>query len=131
VQVATLWLLAGGYEHVETVTPEVDDLTVTIEAARAPSSASRTVTSSAPGKAHEWWAKQSHARHRIGQAHILLTGHYHHLRAHEESGRLWLQSGTVDPGSPWYDQKHGGVPGPGGVVTFYTREGTWTGLELL
>jgi predicted phosphodiesterase len=130
VQVADALQLAGGFDHVETVLPEVDDLTVTIEAAgtiigMAHGHQFRT------GKAQEWWAKMGHAKHRIGQADLLLTGHYHHLRAHEESGRLWLQAPTVDPGSPWFDQKNGGAPGPGGVVTLLTREGKWTGLEIL
>ena len=83
------------------------------------------------GKAHEWWAKMGHANHRIGAAHILLTGHYHHLRLHEEAHKLHVQAGAMDAGSPWFDQKHGGAPGHGGAVTFYTREGKWTGLEIL
>ena len=130
IQVGDALALAGGYEHVEIVTPDVDDLTITVQAAG-------TIIGLAHGhqmrvgKAHEWWAKMGHANHRIGAAHILLTGHYHHLRMHEEAGRLHLQAPTTDPGSPWFDQKNGGVAGPGGVVTFYTREGKWTGLELL
>lgn len=131
VQVADALQLAGGFDHVETVLPDIDDLTITIEAAgtiigMAHGHQFRT------GKAHDWWAKQGHARHRIGQAHLLLTGHYHHLRVHEESGRTWIQSpASGDPGSPWFDQKHGGVAGHGGVVTLLTREGKWTGLEIL
>ena len=130
VQVADALELAGGFDHVETVLPDVDDLTITVEAAgsvigMAHGHQFRT------GKAHEWWAKQSHARHRIGAASLLLTGHYHHLRVHEESDRAWIQCPTTDPGSPWFDQKNGGRPGPGGVVTLLTREDAWTGLEIL
>ena len=130
VQVGDALNLAGGYDHVEVVLPDVDDLTVTVEA-------EGTIIGMAhghqyrSGKAHEWWAKQSHARHRIGQAHLLLSGHYHHLRAHEEAGRLWLQAPTTDPGSPWWDQQNGGEAGNGQVVTFLTKEGKWTGLELV
>jgi hypothetical protein len=62
---------------------------------------------------------------------MLLTGHYHHLRMHEESQRLHIQCPTTDPGSPWFDQKNGGAAGNGGVVTLLTKEGTWTGLEIL
>lgn len=130
VQVGDALNLAGGYDHVDIVLPDIDDLTVTIEAAG-------TIIGMAHGhqyrrgKAHEWWAKQSHARHRIGAAHMLLTGHYHHLHMHEEAGRLHLQSPTTDPGSPWWNQKEGGQPGNGKVVTLLTREGEWTGLELL
>ena len=130
VQVADALQLAGGFDHVETVTPDIDDLTITIEAAG-------TIIGLAHGhqmrvgKAHDWWAKMGHGGHRIGQAHLLLTGHYHHLRMHEESQRLHIQCPTTDPGSPWFDQKNGGAAGNGGVVTLLTKEGTWTGLEIL
>lgn len=130
VQVGDALNLAGGFDHVEIVLPDVDDLTVTIEA-------EGTIIGMAHGhqyrrgKAHEWWAKQSHARHRIGQAHLLLTGHYHHFHMHEEAGRLHAQAPTTDPGSPWWAQKQGGQAGNGEVMTLLTREGKWTGLELL
>ena len=130
VQVGDALALAGGFEHVEIVLPDVDDLTVTIEAGN-------TIIGFAhghqtrPGKAHEWWAKMGHARHRIGDAQLLMTGHYHHLRVHEESGRTHIQAPSVDPGSPWFDHKNGGVAGPGGVVTLFVRDGAWTSLEAL
>ena len=129
LQVADALALANGYDHVQVITPEVDDLTVTIEAAG-------TILGMAhghqfrQGKGHDWWAKQGHARHRIGQAHILLTGHFHHLRIVDDSGRLWVQAPTVDPGSPWFDQRQGGGPQTG-VLTLLTRDGAWTGLEIL
>jgi predicted phosphodiesterase len=130
IQVGDALALAGGYEHVEIVTPDIDDLTITVQAAG-------TIIGLAHGhqmrvgKAHEWWAKMGHSGHRIGAAHILLTGHYHHLRMHEEAGRLHLQAPSTDNGSPHFSHANGGGAGHGGVVTFYTREGTWTGLELL
>lgn len=130
IQVADALQLAGGFDHVETVTPDIDDLTVTIEAAGSIIGLAHGHQTRV-GKAHEWWAKMGHANHRIGVANILLTGHYHHLRLHEEAHKLHIQAGSLDAGSPWYDQKHGGAPGHGGAVTLYTREGKWTGLEIL
>ena len=129
MQVADALHLAGGYDHVQFITPDVDDLTVTVEAAG-------TIIGCAHGhqfrvdKAHDWWAKQGHARHRIGQAHMLLSGHYHHLRVVDDSGRVAITAPTVDPGSPWFDQRRGGGP-QAGVLTFLTRDGQWTGLEVL
>ena len=129
LQVADALALANGYDHVQVITPEVDDLTVTIEAGG-------TIIGMAhghqfrQGKGHDWWARQGHARHRIGQAHILLSGHFHHLRVIDDSGRLWVQAPTVDPGSPWFDQRNGGGPRHG-VLTLLTRDGAWTGLEIL
>lgn len=130
IQVADALQLAGGFDHVETVTPDIDDLTITVEAAGSIIGLAHGHQTRV-GKAHEWWAKLGHANHRIGTAHILLTGHYHHLRLHEEGHKLHVQAGSMDAGSPYFDQKHGGAPGHGGAVTFYTREGKWTGLEIL
>ena len=130
MQVADALALAGGFDHVEFVTPGVDDLTVTIEAAGTILGCAHGHQFRGPDKAHDWWARQGHARHRIGQAHILMTGHFHHLRVSDDSGRVHIQCPTVDPGSPWFDQRNGGGP-QAGVLTLLTRAGHWTGLEIL
>jgi hypothetical protein len=128
-QVADALAMAEGYDHVEVVCPDVDDLTVTIEAAG-------TVIGLAHGHqikrgdGHGWWAKQGHARARIGSADLLLTGHYHHFRAETDGRRSWIQAPTVDPGSPWYDQRNGGRTA-GGTLTLMTSGGAWSSLEIL
>lgn len=121
--------LAGGFDHIEIVTPDLDDLTVTVEAAGTIIGATHGHVFR-KGKAHEWWARQAHARHRIAAADILLTGHYHHLRIEQDGDRLWMQAGTIDPGSPWFDQRHGGSATPG-VLTFYTRDGKVRDVDVL
>jgi len=130
VQVADALALAGGFDNVEVVLPDVDDLTVTVEVAGSIVAAVHG-HQARPGKAHEWWAKQSHARHRVSAADILLSGHYHHLQVTEDAGRTFMQAPTVDPGSPWWDQKHGGKPGPSGVLTFFTEGGAWWNLRTI
>lgn len=130
MQVADALHLAGGYDHVDFITPDVDDLTVTIEAEGTVIGMAHGHQFRGPEKAQDWWAKQGHARHRIGQAHLLLSGHFHHLRVTDDSGRVHIQAPTVDPGSPWFDQRNGGGP-QAGVLTLYTRAGHWTGLEIL
>lgn len=121
--------LAGGYDHVEIVVPEPDDLTVTVEAAGTIIGATHGHVFR-KGRGHEWWARQAHARHRIAAADILLTGHYHHLRIEQDGDRLWMQAGTIDPGSPWFDQRHGGAATPG-VLTFYTAGGRVRDVDVL
>ena len=130
MQVADALALAGGYDHVEVVTPEADDLTVTIEAGGTIIGCAHGHQWRSPEKAHLWWAKMGHARHRIGQAHLLLSGHFHHLRVVDDSGRVAITAPTVDPGSPWFDRANGGGP-QAGVLTLLTRDGGWTGLEIL
>jgi hypothetical protein len=115
VAVADALALAGGYDHVEIVVPAVDELTVTVETAG-------TVLGCAHGhqmrahKAHAWLAEQAHARTRIGAADILLTGHFHTFESAFDGGRYWFQIPTQDPGSPWYDARHGGGALGGGVA---------------
>jgi predicted phosphodiesterase len=130
MQVADALQLAGGFDHVQIITPDIDDLTCTIEAEGTIIGCAHGHQFRGPDKAHAWWAKQGHARHRIGQAHLLLSGHYHHLRVVDDSGRTAIGCLTVDPGSPWFDQRSGGGP-QHGVLTFLTRDGAWTGLEIL
>ena len=130
MQVADALDLAGGYDHVEFVTPDPDDLTVTIEAAGTIIGCAHGHQWRSPDRVHQWWAKMGHARHRIGQAHLLLSGHFHHLRVVDDSGRTAIAAPTVDPGSPWFDQRNGGGPRHG-VLTLLTRDGAWTGLEIL
>ncbi len=130
MQVADALHLAGGYDHVQFITPDVDELTVTVEAAGTILGMAHGHQFRGPDKAQDWWAKQGHARKRIGQAHILLSGHFHHLRVSDDSGRIHIGCPTVDPGSPWFDQRNGGGPNAG-VLTFLTRDGGWTGLEIL
>ena len=130
MQVADALELAGGYDHVKIITPDVDDLTCTVEAAGTIIGLAHGHQFRGPDKAHEWWAKQGHARHRIGQAHLLICGHWHHLRVVDDSSRVAFIAPTTDPGSPWFDQRNGGGP-QHGVLTLLTREGAWTGLEIL
>ena len=121
--------LSGGFDHVKIVTPDVDDLSVTVEAAGSVIGCAHG-HQIRKGQAHSWWAKQGHSRHRIGAASILLTGHYHHFRAEQEGDRIWLQAPTVDPGSPEYDNRYGGRAAYG-TLSFFTQNNAWTGLEIL
>lgn len=130
MQVADALQLAGGYDHVEIITPAPDELTVTVEVA-----GSRIACAHGhqirKGRAHEWWSRQAHSGdRRLAGASMLLTGHFHHLAVEVDGPRVWLQAPTVDPGSPGYSQRYGGQ-GPGGVLTFLTSDNAWAGLEIL
>jgi hypothetical protein len=76
-----------------------------------------------PGRAADWWGKQTHGGQPIGAADILLSGHYHHLRI-EPTGRnpytarskWWLQAPTLDNGSDWFRNLTGDDSDPGLLV---------------
>jgi predicted phosphodiesterase len=121
---------AGGYDHVTTVTPERDELTVTLDVC-----GTRVGMAHGhqwrPGQATTWWAKQSHGRQPVGDADLLLSAHLHHLRV-EHTGRdkTWLQVPALESGSQWWKHKTGEWGQPG-VVTMLVGGGSWRSLEVL
>lgn len=77
----------------------------------------------APGKAAEWWGKQTHGGQPVGAADILLTGHYHHLSViptgrnpYTGRSKWWLQCPTLDNGSDWFRNIAGDDSDPGLLV---------------
>lgn len=121
---------AGGYDHVTTIVPERDELTVTLDVAG-------TVVGMAhghqwrPGQACNWWAKQSHGRQPVGDADLLLSAHLHHLRIeHTGSDKTWIQVPALESGSQWWKHRTGEWGQPG-VVTFVAGGGSWSALEVL
>ena len=54
-------------------------------------------------KLESWWKGQMMGKHPIGDADLLLSGHFHHFVAKEISaGRLWCQAPALDSGSDWW-----------------------------
>jgi hypothetical protein len=70
-----------------------------------------------PGKVEDWWTKQAMGRTPVADAQILATGHYHHLRVSEATGRTWFQAPAMDPGSEWWTQQTG-QSSPAGLLTY-------------
>lgn len=90
-----------------------------------------------PGRAIDWWAKQTHGGQPVGAADILLTGHYHHLVV-QPTGRnpytgrtkVWLQMPTLDNGSDWFRNVAGEDSDPG-LLIFDIVEGVGFDLQSL
>lgn len=71
---------------------------------------------------------KKNARNGIGQADIVVVGHFHHLRIIAFGSFQWLfVSPTMDPGSSWYTPKSGEESDPG-VLTFEVDENGWKNL---
>jgi predicted phosphodiesterase len=75
--------------------------------------------SGAEGKLRAWWEKQAAGRQPIGDADILVTGHYHHLRVADWGGCVWLQAPALDGGSDWW-RAIMGEHSQAGMLTFVT-----------
>jgi hypothetical protein len=74
-------------------------------------------------------AGQMKARAPIGDADILLNGHYHHFLARSIGPRTHIQVPALDGGSDWFDQTAGGRE-PAGQVLFTIDADGWDNLRM-
>jgi len=72
-------------------------------------------------KLQRWWEGQAAGRQPIGDADILVTGHYHHLRVADWGGCMWVQAPAMEGGSEWWRVSTGQVSQIG-MLTFVTTE---------
>lgn len=78
-----------------------------------------------------WWKGQMMGKHPIGDADVLVSGHYHHLIVKEISaGRTWCQAPALDGGSEWFTDV-AGVHNSAGTLTFTVSDGSWGNLAVL
>ena len=126
-----------GYEHVQFVFPEPGELGITLDVGTAEHpyviSFHHGHAASAPAGIIPWWTKQSHGRQHAGQADMLVTAHFHHLRVEHTGGRrTWLQIPALDGGSEWYRHRSG-EDGVSGIVSVEITPGNgqgWKGLTV-
>lgn len=121
------------YGHVKWVIPD-GDLTVTLDIAG-------TVVAFAHGhqagkgsspqqKLDNWWQDKMKARHPVGDADVLVTGHYHHLQVVQDGERTWMQCPANDGGSRWFEER-GGSKTKQGTLTFTADRHGWSDLAVL
>jgi predicted phosphodiesterase len=75
-------------------------------------------------KSEEWWKKQMLGQQPIGDADILLTGHFHHLNVVQNGNRVWMQAPALEGGSEWYKSTNG-VESPPGLLSFTIDKSGW------
>jgi hypothetical protein len=69
------------------------------------------------GKLRAWYDRMAGDKQPIGQADVLLSAHYHHLRVADWGGCAWVQAPAIDGGSPHFTDSYGGASRPG-LLTF-------------
>jgi predicted phosphodiesterase len=116
------------FKHVSFVFPKYDTLTVTLDICG-------TVVGLAHGhqcrgKAVEWWKNMAHGQQDIGEATILITGHYHHLRIEQSGRKTWFQSPALDGASTWFENSSGQAA-PAGMLTMLIGKGWWQDVAVL
>ena len=77
-----------------------------------------------------WWSGQAQGKQPVGEAGVLLSGHYHHVRYSEKSGRTWLQCPAADGGSAWWTNKTG-QSSPPGVMSFVLGDAGVSDMQVL
>lgn len=66
----------------------------------------------------------------VGDATLLLTGHYHHLRVEQPGAKTWIQAPALDGGSDWWTNTSGQHSAPG-TLTLVVGQGGWDHLRVL
>ena len=83
------------------------------------------------GGAEKWWAGQSHGLRDAGEAALLISGHYHHLKVVTTGGgRTWIQAPALDNGSEWFSRETG-ESSAAGLLTLTVGRGGWDRLRVL
>lgn len=116
------------FKHVSFVFPKYDTLTVTLDI-------NGTVVGFAHGhqcrgKAIDWWKNMAHGQQDIGEASLLITGHYHHLKVEQTGAKTWIQAPALDGGSTWFENSTGQAA-PAGMLTLLVGNGRWDDLRVL
>lgn len=129
--------LAGTYNHVKFLYPQDEELATTLNVGTDDKPFVLGFThghlASNPNKVIDWWKGQSHGRQHVGQADILYTGHFHHLRVEATGGgRTWIQTPALDGGSDWFRRRNG-ADEPSGMISMFVTPGVgngWHSLEV-
>ena len=126
-QVAEIMRANSAYDHISFVFPK-NELTLTLDV-------HGTIVGLAhghqvKGSAESWWGKQAFGLQPIGDADILLTGHYHHLVVKQSGARTHFQAPALDGGSQWFTEQ-AGVVAPAGLLTLTVGPSGWDDLRVL
>lgn len=84
----------------------------------------------ATAKAEKWWKDHTFGLQPVADAHILVSGHFHHFAAMEFGHRVWMQAPAMDGGSQWF-QEISGQSAPAGMLTFRVTQGGWSDLAIV
>lgn len=117
----------AAYGHVSFQIPK-DELSMTLDVAgkivgithghviknsRATASKRSPEASQVAKRVLDWWAQMAHGQHPVGDASILITGHYHHLLVTAPGAKTHIQCPALEGGSDWYRNQSGQKSTPG------------------
>ena len=126
------------YKHIKFVIPE-NDLWLTLDVSGtiiglAHGHQFRTGGRYSHQKAVNWLSGQAFGMTEMGDADILISGHFHHLFVINEGKRTLMQCPSVDGGSDWFENISG-KSSYAGTLTFCITPGKpqlqWDHLQVL
>lgn len=129
--------LSGRFDHVRFVYPGDEELVITLNVGTEVKPYVLGFThghlAKAPNSVGTWWGNQAFGKQHGGNADMLFTGHFHHLRVENMgSGRTWIQAPALDGGSDWFRRTHGSEE-PTGMISLWVTPGQglgWEGLTI-
>ena len=120
----------AGIDSVSFVFPKRDELTVTVDVQGTIVGVSHGHQAKSPDGMIKWWQGQSFGNYPIGNADLLFTGHFHHLRIQQATkGKTWIQLPATDGGSEWFSSRTG-MEAPASILSLFVGGGGWNRLEL-
>lgn len=82
------------------------------------------------GDVPKWVAEHAKNMAPVGDAHLIITGHHHHLALKTLGPRTWIQVPAMESKSDWWEHRTGEVSMPG-MVSLLTANGSWSDLAIL
>lgn len=108
------------FGHVEFIFPKPEELgvTITVNGIGEPYKIhfEHGHMARSPEKIPEWWKGQAMGNTPAGQADMLMTAHWHHLRLLQTYGRVWVQVPALEGASDWYKRRTGDYS-PAGAIS--------------
>jgi len=122
---------AGGLDNVGYIIPDEQmELTLDVHGTIVGFAHGHQAGKAQPQKMLDWWKGQMYGRQPIGDADILLTAHFHHLRVTQEGKRTWFQCPALENESTWFKHQVG-VVSPAGTLSMLVGPDGWSHLEVL
>jgi len=121
----------GPYKHVKFVIPDGHHLTLDCQGTVIGFTHGHLSRGgSNPGdRLMNFWKGQSFGMQSLGDATILVSGHYHHLRTIQDGFRTWIQVPSLDAST--YFKEQFGTETINNVVTFTVDKNGWDNFKLV
>ena len=126
-------LNAAGFDGISWVIPD-GDMTITLDVCGTTVAFAHGHQARGSGipiaKLRTWWKGKMAAMHPVGDAAVLVFGHYHHLQVLQDGPRTIFGCPSNDGGSRWFEEI-GGPTTACGTLTFVCDKDGWHDLAIL